>query len=85
MHFLADKKVGMKEKIEVEQKFLNDTEQLLQKLLDKHFSSGRSSLDAFSRHRTIELVRRMVNQEVEYLHEDPENYFDIYGGEYKDN
>lgn len=75
----------MKEKVEIEQKFLKSTNELIQELLDKHFGSGNSTLDAFSKHRTKELVRRMVNQEVEYLHEDPENYFDIYGGEYKDN
>lgn len=75
----------MDDRIIVEQRFLNNTQELIQDLLDEYFNSGKSDLDAFSKHRTKDLVRRIINQEVEYLREDPDNYFDIYGQDFKGN
>ena len=75
----------MKRKIEVEKRFLRDTEELLKELLKTHLSSNECKMDAFTKEKIKILVSRVINQEVEYLHEDPENYFDIYGEDHLKN
>lgn len=73
------------EKIKIEEKFLQNTDDLIQNLLDQHFGSSKAKLDAFSKHRIKDIVKRMISQEVEYLHNDPDTYFDIYGEDYLGN
>lgn len=75
----------MDNRIKIEQKFLWNTERLIQNLLDKEFQNKDVCLDAFSKHRIKDLVNRMIHQEVEYLHDDPKNYFEIYGQDFLDN
>lgn len=75
----------MEEKIKVEKQFLYETEELIQDLLEKHMETKSCKLDAFSKAKIKQLVNRVINQEVDYLHEDPDNYFEIYGQDHLKN
>ena len=75
----------MEEKIKTEEVFLHNTKELIQELLEKHMSSSQCQLDAFTKTKIKKLVTRVVNQEVEYLYDDPQNYFEIYGEDHLNN
>ena len=75
----------MDEKIKIEQKFLRDTEETIEVLLLKHYSRTECKLDAFTKAKINSIVGRLFSQEVEYLHEDPENYFELYGEDHLKN
>ena len=75
----------MDDKIQIEKKFLHNTEELIQELLENHMSSSQCQLDAFTNAKIKKLVTRVVSQEVEYLYDDPQNYFEIYGEDHLKN
>jgi hypothetical protein len=75
----------MDDKIQIEKKFLHNTEELIQELLENHMRSSQCQLDAFTKSKIKKLVTRVVNQEVEYLYDDPQNYFEIYGEDHLNN
>ena len=75
----------MDDKIQIEKKFLHNTEGLIQELLEKHMGSSQCQLDAFTKTKIKKLVTRVLNQEVEYLYDDPQNYFEIYGEDHLNN
>ena len=75
----------MEDKIQVEKKFLHKTEDLIQEVLENHMNSPECKLDAFTKTKIKKLVIRVVNQEVEYLYDDPQNYFEIYGEDHLNN
>lgn len=75
----------MDDKIQIEKKFLHNTEELIQELLENHMNSPESKLDAFTKTKIKKLVTRVVNQEVEYLCDDPQNYFEIYSEDHLNN
>ena len=75
----------MEDKIKIEKKFLHNTEELIQELLKHHMKSSKCKLDAFTKTKIKKLVTRVVNQEVEYLYDDPQNYFEIYGEDHLNN
>ena len=75
----------MKEKIKIEERFLETTESLLTDLLQKHFETPDCRLDAFTKSKMKGLIKRVIIQEVEYLNQDPENYFSIYGEDHLNN
>jgi hypothetical protein len=69
----------MKKKIEEEQKFLKETEELIVSQLAKSNNLKDCKRDAFTNAKIKAIISRMFNQEVDYLHDDPTTYFDIYG------
>jgi len=69
----------MKEKITIEESFLGETEKLLEELLKNHFTSKYCKLDAFTKVKIKSVINRVVKQEIDYLNDDPKNYFEIYG------
>tara|TARA_B100001778_G_scaffold94395_1_gene77139 strand:- start:1820 stop:2047 length:228 start_codon:yes stop_codon:yes gene_type:complete len=75
----------MKEKIKIEEGFLETTESLVTDLLKKHFETADCQLDAFTKSKMKGLIKRVIIQEVEYLNQDPENYFSIYGEDHLNN
>ena len=75
----------MKEKIKIEEGFLETTESLVTDLLKKHFEAADCQLDAFTKSKMKGLIKRVIIQEVEYLNQDPENYFSIYGEDHLNN
>lgn len=75
----------MKEKIKIEEGFLETTESLVTDLLKKHFETPDCQLDAFTKSKIKGLIKRVIIQEVEYLNQDPENYFSIYGEDHLNN
>lgn len=75
----------MDNKIKIEQNFLRNTEEIIEGLLLKHYSKNDYQLDAFTKAKINALVTRIFNQEVEYLHEDPTNYFELYGEDHLKN
>ena len=75
----------MKEKIKIEEGFLETTESLVTDLLKKHFETTDCQLDAFTKSKMKGLIKRVIIQEVEYLNQDPENYFSIYGEDHLNN
>lgn len=75
----------MDEKIKTEKQFLFDSEELILKLLKNYMNTNACKLDAFTKAKINGLVTRVVSQEVEYLYEDPENYFEIYGQDHLNN
>ncbi len=77
--------MNMKNKIKIEESFLETTESLITNLLEQHFLKPNCQLDAFTKSKMKGLVKRVIVQEVEYLNQDPENYFSIYGEDHLDN
>ena len=75
----------MKEKIKIEEGFLETTESLLTDLLQTHFETPDCRLDAFTKSKMKGLIKRVIVQEVEYLNQDPENYFSLYGEDHLNN
>ena len=75
----------MKEKIKIEERFLETTESLVTDLLQKYFKTSDCQLDAFTKSKMKGLIKRVIIQEVEYLNQDPENYFSIYGEDHLNN
>jgi len=75
----------MEDKIIIEERFLETTESLITDLLEHHFLSSTCQFDAFTKSKMKGLIKRVIIQEVEYLNQDPENYFSIYGEDHLDN
>ncbi|MBI35711.1 MAG: hypothetical protein CMP67_10165 [Flavobacteriales bacterium] len=75
----------MEEKIKIEERFLENAESLVSDLLKQHFASTDCQLDAFTKSKIKGLIKRVIIQEVEYLNQDPENYFSIYGEDHLNN
>ena len=75
----------MEDKIKIEESFLETTESLITDLLEQHFLNSTCKVDAFTKSNMKGLVKRVIIQEVEYLNQDPENYFSIYGEDHLDN
>ena len=55
----------MKEKIKIEEGFLETTESLVTDLLKKHFETADCQLDAFTKSKMKGLIKRVIIQEVE--------------------
>ena len=75
----------MKDKIKIEEGFLETSESLVTDLLQQHFLTPDCQLDAFTKSKIKGLIKRVIIQEVEYLNQDPENYFSIYGEDHLNN
>lgn len=75
----------MEEKIKTEEGFLYNTEELIQDLLKNHFDSNECKLDAFTKAKIKRFTKRMIDQEVEYLNQDPDSYFELYGEDHFKN
>ena len=75
----------MEKKIEEEQRFLRETEALIKELLSKSNSLKGCKQDAFTKAKINITVSRMFNQELDYLNDDPANYFDLYGTDHLKN
>jgi hypothetical protein len=77
--------MNMEEKIKIEESFLETSENLITDLLEQYFLKPNCQIDAFTKSKMKGLVKRVIIQEVEYLNQDPENYFSIYGEDHLDN
>jgi hypothetical protein len=77
--------MNMEDKIKIEESFLETTESLITDLLEQHFLKSTCQVDAFTKSKMKGLIKRVIIQEVEYLNQDPENYFSIYGEDHLDN
>lgn len=75
----------MDKKIKVEKKFLFETKDLIQELFQEHCKTGKNKIDAFTKAKIKGLITRVMDQEVEYLHDDPESYFELYGEDHLKN
>ncbi|MBL56302.1 MAG: hypothetical protein CMP61_03850 [Flavobacteriales bacterium] len=75
----------MRRKIKIEERFLEQTETLVNDLLGAYFATPKCQLDAFTKAKIKGLIKRVISGEVEYLQEDPENYFSIYGEDHLNN
>ena len=69
----------MENKIKIENGFIKTTEDLVLRLLIKHYSTSDCKIDAFTKEKMKGLIKRTISQEVEYLKEHPKVYFDSYG------
>ena len=69
----------MKNKIKIEKGFIETTENLILRLLREHYSNSNCKIDAFTKVKMKELLKRAISQEVEYLKEHPEVYFRVHG------
>ena len=68
-----------------EKRFLIDSKELILKLLKNHMNANSCKFDAFTKAKINGFVSRVVSQEIDYLYEDPENYFEIYGKDHLSN
>jgi len=75
----------MKKKIKIEKGFIETTENLILRLLREHYSNSNCKLDAFTKAKMKELIKRAISQEVEYLKEYPEVYFRVHGDNHLQN
>ena len=75
----------MKSKIKIEEKFLLESEELILQLLNTYMNSAACKLDAFTKAKMKGMLTRMINQEIDYFHDDPVNYFEIYGEDHLNN
>ena len=75
----------MKKKIKIEKGFIETTENLILRLLREHYSNSNCKLDAFTKAKMKELIKRAISQEVEYLQEHPEVYFRVHGDNHLQN
>jgi len=64
--------------IEEELNFLEESEEIIQKILSKYSSTNRLKVDTFKERRIKSLIKRCIQSEKEYLNEDPEEYYDMY-------
>ena len=69
----------MKNKIKIEKGFIETTENLILRLLREHYSNSNCKIDAFTKVKMKELLKRAISQAVEYLKEHPEVYFRVHG------
>ena len=69
----------MKNNIKIEKGFIETTENLILRLLREHYSNSNCKIDAFTKVKMKELLKRAISQEVEYLKEHPEVYFRVHG------
>ena len=75
----------MEDKIKMEKCFIETTQDLVLRLLLKHYSSSDCQIDAFTKEKMKGLIKRTISQEVEYLTEHPEVYFGVYGDNHLKN
>jgi len=75
----------MKDKIKMEEGFIETTEDLVLNLLKQHYSSPDCKIDAFTKAKMKGLIKRAIFQEVYYLNEYPENYFVVHGKDHLQN
>ena len=75
----------MDSSVKIEEKFLLESEELILQLLNTYMNSEACKLDAFTKAKMNGMVTRMINQEIDYLHDDHVNYFEIYGENHLNN
>lgn len=75
----------MEAKIKIEKDFIQITEDLVLNLLMKYYSSSKCKIDAFTKSKIKELIKRIISQELDYLQEHPEVYFGVYGDNHLQN
>ena len=75
----------MENKIKIEKSFIETTEDLVLTLLKKHYSSSKCQIDAFTKAKIKDLLKRVISQEIQYLNEHPDVYFGVYGDRHLKN
>ena len=69
-------------KIDIEAKNLTKYERLCIKLIESYASKNRQNIDVFEERQIKQLLSRMFQNEYEYLLNEPEDYFDLYGDDH---
>ena len=69
-------------KIDIEAKNLTKYEKLCVKLIGSYASKNRNNMDVFEERQIKQLLSRMFQSEYEYLLNEPEDYFELYGDDH---
>tara|TARA_B100000674_G_C37230032_1_gene640949 strand:- start:188 stop:418 length:231 start_codon:yes stop_codon:yes gene_type:complete len=69
-------------KIDIEAKNLTKYERLCIKLIENYASKNRQNIDVFEERQIKKLLSRMFKSEYEYLLNEPEDYFELYGDDH---
>jgi len=69
-------------KIDIEAKNLTKYERLCVKLIENYASKNRQNIDVFEERQIKQLLSRMFKNEYEYLLNEPEDYFELYGDDH---
>jgi len=69
-------------KIDIESKNLSKYERLCIKLIESYANKNRQSIDVFEERQIKQLLSRMFQSEYEYLLNEPEDYFELYGDDH---
>ncbi len=69
-------------KIDIEAKNLTKYERLCIKLIESYANNNRQNIDVFEERQIKQLLSRMFQSEYEYLLNEPEDYFELYGDDH---
>lgn len=62
----------------IERSFLIKTKEFLKQQVEKQNNIDSRHIDAFTFNKILNLIDRVFNNEVEFLHDEPDEYFELY-------
>ncbi len=71
--------------IETEENYLFNAKMLLTVLLKEHFKKRKNQITPFEQIKLTKLIDRMIEGEIDYLHDDPDCYFELYNQDHLNN
>ena len=72
-------------KVDIESKNLKKYEKLCSQLIAHYSKKNRSKINIFEERKIKQILERMFENELDYLYNEPEDYFELYGNDHLQN
>ena len=72
-------------KVDIESENLKKYEKICSQLIAHYAKKNRSKINVFEERKIKHLLERMFENELDYLHNEPEDYFELYGDDHLQN
>ena len=72
-------------KVDIESKNLVKYERLCTQLIEHYAKKNRLKVNVYEERKIKKLLNRMFDNEIDYLHNEPEDYFELYGDDHLQN
>jgi hypothetical protein len=72
-------------KVDIESENLKKYEKICSQLIAHYAKKNRPKINVFEERKIKRLLERMFENELDYLHNEPEDYFELYGDDHLQN
>ena len=72
-------------KVDIESKNLEKYERLCTLLIEHYAKNNRLKVNVYEERKIKKLLNRMFDNEIDYLQNEPEDYFELYGDDHLQN